>query len=284
MSKLRVALGQVSPALGDIEKNRDMHVREIARAREMGADVAVFPELGLTGYFLKDLTFEAARTLDHEDVKAVVDASREIDVVFSFIEESPAGRFCISAVYASGGRVAHVHRKLYLPTYGMFEDSRHLARGDRLDTFTAGGTPLAAGLLVCEDVWHPSLPYLLSVAGMDVLYVVSASPGRAFGTDPHGGSQEFWTRMLRTYAQLFTCYVVFVNRVGFEDGIFFFGHSFVVGPGGEVVGGAETHEPALPVVELDLAQLRKERYRTPLLRDEDPHLTLRTLARFLERR
>ena len=280
MEAIRVAMAQISPVLGDVRANRDLHLREIARAREEGARVAVFPELGMTGYLLKDLTFEVARRPDDPDIAAVVDASRELDVVFSFVEESGRGRFYVACAYASQGRIAHMHRKLYLPTYGLFEEGRHLGRGAALDAFDAAGA--RTGLLVCEDAWHPSVPYLLSVAGADILYIVSSSPGRMFGADPHSGSREFWERMLRTYAQLLTCYAVFVNRAGVEDGLFFFGHSFAAGPGGEIVGGSGTHEPALTVVELDPEALRRERYRTPLLRDEDPHFTARTLARYLK--
>jgi len=281
VTAIRVALGQVSPILGDVSANVDKHLAYIARARAAGAQVVAFPELGLTGYLLKDLTFDVARPLDDAAITRLVEASAEIDILFSFIEESQSHRFYVSAVYASGGRIAHVHRKLYLPTYGLFEEGRHVAPGNDVQSFAATG--VAAGMMICEDAWHPSVPYLLSVAGVDLLYVPAAGPGRALSGDPNSGSQQFWERLLRTYAQLFTSYVVFVNRVGFEDGVFFFGHSFVVGPDGEVLAASESADEDLLIVNLDMSILRRERYRTPLLRDEDPHLTQRVLSRLLER-
>lgn len=274
-------MGQVSPILGDVSANVDKHLQVTRAAYDKGAQVVVFPELGLTGYLLKDLTYEVARSLEHPDVLRLVAASREIDILFSFVEESPAHRFYVSAVYASRGEIVHVHRKVYLPTYGLFEEGRHAAQGEDVRTFVAPLRP-AAGVMICEDAWHPSVPYLLSVAGVDVLYVPAAGPGRALSGDPHSGSQQFWERLLRTYAQLFTCYIVFVNRVGFEDGVFFFGHSFAVGPDGEMIGGSDSIEEDLPILDLDFSKLRRERYRTPLLRNEDAYLTERVLRRTLE--
>ncbi len=255
----------------------------IAQAISQGADVVVFPELGLTGYLLKDLTYEVACSLTDPVLEPLIKASEDIDVLFSMIEEGPDHRFYVAAAYAAGGRIAHVHRKLYLPTYGLFEEGRHVARGGAVETFDFRDEA-RAGVMICEDAWHPSVPYLLALSGADVLLIPASGPGRALGGDPNSGAQAFWERMLRTYAQLFSCYIVFVNRVGFEDGLFFFGHSFVVAPDGEIVGGTDSHERALCVVELDLESVRRERYRTPLLRDEDVHLTLRTLAKLAERR
>lgn len=281
MNLFRVALGQVSPLLGEVSTNVDKHIEYVQRAREAGAQVIVFPELGLTGYLLKDLTYEVARTLDDPDIQRLVAASAELDILFSFVEESAAHQFYVSAVYASNGRIVHVHRKVYLPTYGLFEERRHTATGNDIRSFSVDDRP-PAGVMICEDAWHPSVPYLLSVAGVDVLYIPAAGPGRALSGDPHSGSQQFWERLLRTYAQLYTCFIVFVNRVGFEDGVFFFGHSFVVNPAGDIIAASSSIDEDFLTVDLDLSLLRRERYRTPLLRDEDPYLTMRVLNRLLQ--
>ena len=261
----------------------ETHLAAAGLAKERGADVIAFPELGLTGYLLKDLTYEVACRLTDPPIERLLQASAEIDILFSFIEEGPDHRFYVAAVYAADGRIAHVHRKLYLPTYGLFEEGRHVARGGELDSFAMKGGA-RAGMMICEDAWHVSVPYLLALSGADILFIPAAGPGRALGGDPNSGAQAFWERMLRTYAQLFSCYIIFVNRVGFEDGLFFFGHSFAVAPDGEIVSRTETHERALCMVDIDLEAVRRERYRTPLLRDEDVHLTLRTLSRLAERR
>ncbi len=280
VKSLRVALGQVRPKLGDLQTNGDKLLQFIDRAVQAEADVIVFPELSLTGYLLRDLTFDVARTLADREVQALVEASAQIDVLFSFVEETENHQFYTSSVYASQGRILHVHRKIYLPTYGLFEEGRHFARGQHIHSFACANH--RAGIAICEDAWHPSVPYLLSIAGMDILYIPSAGPGRALSSEPNSGSQQFWERLLRTYAQLFTCFVVFVNRVGFEDGLFFFGHSAIAGPDGELIGMIDSHDEDLQVYALDLSKIRKERHQSPFLRDEDAYLTLRTLERVLE--
>ncbi len=279
MQMMKVALSQVSPRLSDVKANLAMHLSNIEQARHAGANLIVFPELGLTGYWLKDSTLDVARTIEHPDICELIDASGDVDVVFSFVEETKDHRFYTSSVYASAGRVVHVHRKVYLPTYGLFEEGRHYARGNDVQAFQTNDVSM--GMMICEDAWHPSVPYLLSLSGVDLMIIPSAGPGRALSGDPNSGSQQFWERVVRTYAQLFTCYVVFVNRTGFEDGVFFFGHSLVAGPQGDIIGGIPTHEPGMVVVDLDLSRLRKERFRTPLLRDENPYLIQRILARGL---
>ncbi|PWI58581.1 hypothetical protein BM613_03050 [Sulfoacidibacillus thermotolerans] len=277
---MRVALGQVRPKLGDVHTNLAKLLEFVDRAAREGANLIVFPELALTGYLLRDLTYEVARKVTDDEIVALIAASVKIDILFSFVEETDAHHFYTSSLYASDGRVVHIHRKVYLPTYGLFEEGRHYARGKSIAAFDC--THHRAGIAICEDAWHPSVPYLLSVAGIDVLYIPSSGPGRALGSGSDSGSQLFWERLIRTYAQLFTCFVVFVNRVGFEDGLYFFGHSAVVGPDGELVGKIDTHEEDLQVFTLDLSLLRKERYRLPLLRDEDAHLTYRMLGNMLE--
>lgn len=279
MQRMKVALCQVNPRLSDVKANLAMHLANIEEAKHAGADLIVFPELGLTGYWLKDSTLDVARTIDHPDICELIQASCDVDIVFSFVEETKDHRFYTSSVYASARRVVHVHRKVYLPTYGLFEEGRHFARGNDVQAFQTNDVSM--GMMICEDAWHPSVPYLLSLSGVDLMIIPSAGPGRALSGDPNSGSQQFWERVVRTYAQLFTCYVVFVNRTGFEDGVFFFGHSLVAGPQGDILGGIETHEPGMVVVDLDLSRLRKERFRTPLLRDENPYLTQRILARRL---
>lgn len=277
--RFRVGMGQVRPVLGDVAANLRGHLDMVRDAIGRGADAIVFPELSLTGYGLKDLAFDVALPVSDERVQDLVEASRGIDILFGFVEVTAGHLFYVTSLYASQGRIAHAHRKLYLPTYGLFEDGRHYARGRSLDTFsTRFGR---AGIAICEDAWHPSVPYLLSVAGCEVLYIPAASPGRAPAGDPDSGSQAFWDRLVRAYAQLFTVYVVFVNRVGFEDGVHFFGYSTVAGPGGELVGASQSSEEGLTLVDLDLQTLRRARFETPLLRDEDPHFTLRMLHNFV---
>lgn len=276
-NRIQVALAQFRPVLGDVAANRDKHQEFIAKARAAGAQLIVFPELGLTGYQLQDLTLDVARTLDHPDILGMVAKSQDIDIVFSFVEESPAHLFYVTAVYASGGRVVGKHRKVYLPTYGMFDEGRYFAAGDSFQTFE---TPHGcAGMLICEDAWHVSSPYVLGLGGANLLIMPSNSPARSVTDEERFGSQTFWRQLLQTYAQLFGVPVIFVNRVGFEDGVSFFGGSCVVSAQGEFIVEAPHLEEALVYASVDQDGTRRARYSTGVLRDEKPDLVLRELRR-----
>ena len=273
-SDLVVALAQIAPRLGDVQANLGRHLEVIAAAVERGADLVVFPELSLTGYFLKDLVTESAVRAGGEELAALADACRSVDAVVGCILESDDHRLFNAAAYLAGGRLIHIHRKVYLPTYGIFDESRYLARGDRFRAFEA---PLAsarprrpwhAGVLICEDMWHPSSAYLLARDGVDLFICPSASPGRGVGRGSELGTAQSYDVMTRTYAQLFTAYVVYCNRVGYEDGINFWGGSRVVDPQGRVAGEPAGRDEAIVTHRLDLAALRRARIANPMLRDE----------------
>lgn len=279
----KIALAQIRPALGDVAVNLDKHLRFIEEARQSGAEVVVFPELGLTGYQVQDMTLEVARTLHHQDILSLVRASVDIDVVFSFVEESPSHQFYISAIYASVGEIVHVHRKVYLPTYGMFDEGRYFGHGESFATFARNDRE-RAGLFICEDAWHVSSPNLLVLDGATILYLPASSPARSV-TEANGfGSERFWTELLEVYATLFATPIVFVNRVGFEDGVNFFGASGVVSSEGEWVIRAPRFEEGLYYGHLDMRRTRVARFTTPMLRDEQPRLVQREIARILAQR
>ena len=149
-TRLRIALAQIEPVLGDLEENVARHLVWARRAIGKGAQLLVFPELSLTGYSLQDLVADVALPLDDPGpIRALLEMSRRIAMVIGLVEETPGHRYHNSAVFLSGGRACHVHRKVYLPTYGMFDEGRFFAAGDRLEAFS---TPFGRmGLLVCED-------------------------------------------------------------------------------------------------------------------------------------
>ncbi|HET9299146.1 MAG TPA: nitrilase-related carbon-nitrogen hydrolase [Candidatus Polarisedimenticolaceae bacterium] len=283
MNPCRVALAQIAPRLGDLGANLALHLEAIQRARRQGAGLVVFPELSLTGYLLRDDVPEVAVGIDDPRLSRLLRASRDIDVVLGLVEEAPGHRFHNAAAYLSGGRVLHVHRKVYLPTYGMFDEGRDFAAGDRFRAFAAPFGP--AGLLVCEDAWHPSAPWLLAQEGAEVLFVLSSGPTR--GARPKQkdvSSVAVWHQLLRTTAQFLTTFVVYVNRVGYEDGLNFGGGSIAVDPFGRELAALPALEPALAVTELDPEVLRRARTAYPLLRDEKLDLVRRELDRLLVRR
>jgi NAD+ synthase (glutamine-hydrolysing) len=267
---VRIAIAQCAPALGAFKRNLEMHRTWIARAKEAGARLVIFPELSLTGYYLKDLAADVACAADDPQLAPIADASRDIDISAGFVERSPDAKLHIAQGHWSGGKLVHVHRKVYLPTYGIFDDGRYFGPGDRFETYRwAAGT---TGVAICEDLWHVSTPYLYAAAGATIVLAPSASPGRGVGT------AESCRLMNRFYASYLTLYVVYVNRVGHEDGIAFWGGSEIVAPDGTVVARAAEFDEDLLVGEIDPELVARERARNPLLRDEREDIVLRNIA------
>jgi len=282
--KLTVALAQINTVLGNLQRNLEKHLSLIQEAHARGADLVVFPELSLTGYVLQDLTPAVACKPRADDpvFQPLLAASQKLDVVVSFVEEDVRNRFYISAAYLSRGQALHVHRKVYLPTYGLFDEGRFFAWGDTVQAFD---TPYGrVGMLICEDFWHASPPYLLWLDGADVFLFMSASPGRGLSDRPELASARWVNHILRAYASLYTSFVVHTNRVGFEDGLNFWGSAAAFDPNGDLLGEGPAFEEALTLVELDLNQLHRTRSRLPLLRDERTALVQRELNRILSDR
>jgi predicted amidohydrolase len=282
MKDWRISLAQIAPKLGDLDANMEIHLSRIEQARDESGDLVVFPELSLTGYHLADQVPEVALALDSEPMRQLQHASREIDIVLGFVEDSPGHRFYNTAAYLSSGRIVHLHRKLYLPTYGMFQEGREFASGDVLRAFETDRGP--AGMLICEDLWHSTSAWLLSQQGAEVVIAIGNGPTR--GTRPGSGitSIEVWRGLLQTHAQFHTTYFVYANRVGCEDGLSFGGGSMVADPFGRVVGELPALDEALATFELSAETLRRARASYPLLRDTNLDLVQRELDRVRSRR
>jgi NAD+ synthase (glutamine-hydrolysing) len=277
--KLTLALAQLNTRLGVVEANLEKHLELIREAHGSGADLLVFPELSLTGYVLQDL----APTVSHKPVRddpifqRLLEASQEIDLVVGFVDEDNRHRFFISSAYLSRGEVVHVHHKLYLPTYGLFDEGRFFAWGNAVRAFdTRFGR---VGILICEDFWHTSPPYLLWLDGADLFLFSSASPGRGLRDEPQLESARWVEHINRAYASLFTSFVAHANRVGYEDGLNFWGGSTLFDPNGELLAKGPYHQEALTLAEIDLNQLHRTRARLPLLRDERTSLVKREMER-----
>jgi NAD+ synthase (glutamine-hydrolysing) len=279
MNELKVGLAQISPSLGDVPKNLGLHLERIEQAKAQGVQLLCFPELSLTGYVLRDLVPAVAMKAaeDNSVLADLLSASHTLDLLVSFVEEDQRHRYYIAAAYLSQGRIAHLHRKVYLPTYGMFEEARFLAAGDRFRAFDSRFGRM--GMLICEDFWHMSAPYALWMDGADILLLASASPGRGLSPDAALGSSRSVEIINQTYATFLTGFVLHCNRVGFEDGLNFWGGSTIFGPDGKLVAQAPYFEDALLTATLDLGALRRVRQQLPLLRDERPELLCRELER-----
>jgi predicted amidohydrolase len=286
MVPLRIALAQFAPRLGALEANLARHLELLDGARAAGAGLVVFPELGLTGYQLQDLAGEVAMRLDDPRLARLAAATGDLSAVVSFVEESDDHRLFIAAALLEDGEVRHVHRKLFLPTYGLFDERRFFAAGDALRSVFSARLGIGLGLAVCEDFWHLGVPALLALDGAQILVNVSSSPGRDLAaTDEVGlGTATSWRTLLRTYAQLTTSFVVFCNRVGVDESISFWGGSEVVAPSGQAVMSAPLFDEGLYTCDIELADVRRERLALPVLRDERPELVARELERVIAAR
>ncbi len=275
------AVCQMRPRLGVVQENLAAHHAWIDRCREAGADLALFPELSLTGYFLRDLTQEVAMPLDAPAVQELVARSAEMSLVFGLVEHSRDHRFFNSLVFAEDGAIKHVHRKVHLPDYGIFEEGRYFAAGD-------GFVPVDSrlgrfGLLICEDAWHLSSGWMHFLNGVDALLMSVASPARGIDTaEPELSSHGAWRTLSEAQALFFQTWVVRANRIGFEDGALFWGASSVVTPFGKTVAEASGEEEELLLHRLSSDPIRRARMTTPLLRDAKPDMVRRHLARLLD--
>ncbi|MEA2111893.1 MAG: nitrilase-related carbon-nitrogen hydrolase [Campylobacterota bacterium] len=220
---MRVSLAQTSPQL-----NRSNLERATATVKQSDADVVVFSELALNGYMLQDKVFEDAFSI--EELSSLNIASLDRDIVVGAAIKVD-GRTYNSALYFSKGELLHIHHKVHLPNYGMFEEARYFFRGNDVKCFDTQYGKCA--MLVCEDLWSASVIAKLAELKPDIVYVLAASPSRDF-SEAGLLIETQWNSLLSSTALLCSSYVVFVNRVGFEDGLGFWGGSRVITPKGEV--------------------------------------------------
>jgi predicted amidohydrolase len=267
---VRVTLGQVEPALGDVSENVRRSHEALDKARSDDADLVVLPELMLTGYSLGRVNDDVARSVDEREIADLAEAADGLGCVVGFAE---AGRVHTynSAAYLEHGEIRHVHRKLYLPTYDIWEERKHFTPGGSMRSFDTDIGRVA--ILICSDAWQPALAVLAVQDGARVLLVPANSTGR------RPAIEEEWRDVNRFYARMLECYVVFVNRVGEEHDLSFWGGSHVYDPWGELVAEAPTDEPASITVDLDLGGVRRRRREMPLVKEA----RLALLSRELER-
>ena len=268
--KLRVALAQVGPALGDVAHNTGQSREALARANSEGVDLVVLPELMLTGYSLGLVGDDVSRSVDDAEIAQLAEVADGPACVVGFAEAGPVHTYN-SAAYLQGGSVLHVHRKLYLPTYDIWEERKHFTPGNSMRAFDTDIGRVA--ILICSDAWQPALAVVAVQDGARVLIVPASSTSR------RGAIEEEWRDINRFYARMLETYVVFVNRVGAEGELSFWGGSHVYDPWGELVAEAPTDEPAFVTAELDLANVRRRRREMPLVKEARLALLSRELDR-----
>jgi len=277
---MKIALAQIAPRLGDVGRNLELHLEVMARARREKADLVVFPELSLTGYTLKDLAGDVALDPATDPRFGKITArSRGLSVVVGFMEESAAeqGLFYNSAAFIADGKILHVHRKVFLPTNGMFEEAKFYAQGRDFRVFP---TPFGkVGLMICRDFLHYGASYVLYAGGADMIIVISAAPGRGVAGGEAFETSRMWELMGEAVSYFSTAFFAYANRVGIEDGVSFAGGSFIYGPGGHLLARAAYLDSEFLVRRLDLTAVREARTRWLFKRDEKPDIILRSLER-----
>jgi len=281
---MKIALAQISPHLGDVKKNFELHLEMIEKAKKRRVNLLVFPELSLTGYALKDLVEEVALNPEKNPLfKELKTLSRDISLVFGFVEEKETekGLFYNSAAYLSGGKVLHIHRKVFLPTYGMFEEGKFYAPGKNFKTFlTSFGK---TGLMICRDFLSFGASYLLFAGGSEIIIVLSAAPGRGVSEAERFTTSHMWELMGEAVSYFSTAFVIYCNRVGFEEGMPFAGGSFIYSPSGQLLIKGSYVDPDFILKEVSFDDLRTTRKKWPFKRDDKPEVLLESLKRIVQK-
>jgi len=276
---IKIALAQIDCRLADLEANLQTHLELTNAAIKQGAQIVVFPELSLTGYHLQERVADVALHENAKLLEPLRELSHQIDILLGLVLESPDHRVYNSALYFSGGKILHRHDKVYLPTYGAFEEGKFFARGERLRAFDNAFT--RCGILICEENWHPSAAHLLWLDGVKVFFSIHCSSAKNLSPlSMEPSTSPGACRLLsQFYARLFGAYFIFVNRAGQEGPFNFWGGSQILNPAGEVEAAAKIGAPDLLIHSLAFDKIRAARLQMPLRRDEDMALTMRELTR-----
>ncbi len=274
---MKIRALQFCPVLGSIRGNLDFHLSALQKAASAGIDLVVFPELSLSGYQLKDLIRECALRPDSPEIKELSDMSRTVSFILGAPYEDPPGIFYNCALFFSGGRLRHLHRKVQLPNFGIFEEKMIFRAGSTFLPFKAG--ELQAGILICREILFPTYAYLYFLQGVELLIGISNSPQRGIGGQSGFSSFALWETMGELFSRFFHFNYLFVNRTGFEEGIGFGGGSFFAAPGSGITSRAAYVEDSVLDISLDPLAVRRARIAGNYLRDEDPGIVLRELQR-----
>jgi NAD+ synthase (glutamine-hydrolysing) len=286
---LPIALVQLKPRKGDLAGNLARLPTVFAQIDKLDPRprLVVFPETALTGYFLeggvRDVAITAGAMADelHKAyTQATSSAGTQLDVIIGFYEVWENTLHNSALCVTVGGEqpiIRHVHRKMFLPTYGLFDEERFVERGHQIRAFELADNRV--GMLVCEDAWHSLPGALAALDGAQLIVILAASPGR--GLSPAGerarmpATLERWERLARDIAEEHGVFAVIAQLVGTEGGKTFPGGSVIVGPKGDVRASGPLWEEGIVTATLDFGDLSRARADMPLLNDLQtmlPHL------------
>jgi len=274
---MKAAIAQINSILGDLDKNIQRHIECCNKAIENKAELIVFPELSLTGYSLKDINYDIALNPYKSDkLKELLKLSKKISIVCGFAEEDENYAVYNSAILMEDGEIKGIHRKIYPPTYGIFEEFRYFSAGQKCEPLNSKLGKL--GIMVCEDLWHLSVPYTMAVKGAKILIGIAASPTRiAVNTDKFK-NYEINSEHHKTYARVLSSYLLFSNRVGFEDGVNFWGGSEIVDPSGSICSVAKIFDEDMIFANVIESEVQRARRNARHFIEEDIDKTIRNLT------
>lgn len=274
---MKVFLAQMKPHLGAVEKNLKKMVEIVERAISEKSDLVIFPELSLTGYLLEEMTYDLATDAIPEELLKL---SENISIIYGGIELGEDLYTYNTAYYLEDGFLKHKHRKVYLPTYGMFDEGRYFAGGDKIRAFdTKFGR---VGMLICEDAWHQSSHVILAEDSANYIFVLTSSPTR--GMMDNLGIAEDWYTILKNSAMCNTLFITMCNRVGVEDGVNFWGGSTAFSPAGDQIEKLEYFQEEFKIVELKKQEIRRARFASPMGKANSLDLVTRELERIKKSR
>jgi len=265
MLKVNVALAQISCKVGDKKYNIDVIERNIKQAKERGANLVVFPELALTGYVCRDLVYELAEPVPGPSIRYLEEVARKenVYVIFGMLERSDkaGGVLYNTAVLLGSDGFIGKYQKMHLPTHSVFEEKRYFRQGYHAPVFETDVGKL--GLIICYDVFFPEITRLLRLRGSQLIICISASPTVRRG---------FFEVLTAARAMENTAFLAYVNLVGVENGLQFWGGSRIIGPSGGIISQAKCDEEDLVLGEIDYADLERVEVFVPALRDLRPEL------------
>jgi predicted amidohydrolase len=276
---MRITMAQVASELGDVEANIARASKIVRQAGREHSDLVVFPELFLTGYALGRVDEDVSMSADDQRLTRLSEIAPKTDVLIGLYEDGLGVHNYNSASYYGPGGLVHTHRKLYLPTYDVFEERKHFSPGQTMRAYDTRHGRMAT--LICNDAWQPHLAFLAVQDGARVLLVPTNSAQSRF--PERYDSRTYWRDITVFYARMFECYVVFVNRVGDEgEHLRFWGGSHVVDPWGEIICALPDDDEAIVTTEINLANVRKRRREVPLVREARLGLLAREATRLAE--
>jgi NAD+ synthase (glutamine-hydrolysing) len=259
MKKLRLALAQINPTVGDLKGNAKKTIEYITKAKEYGAEVVAFPELVLTGYPPEDLLLKPQFIADN--LKALDDVRRKtegITAVVGFVDKKDD--IYNAAAIISQRNIVDVYHKIYLPNYGVFDEYRYFQIGSRQPVYRIGEA--VVGVNICEDIWYPEGPSRVqALAGAELIININASPYTV-------GKNSFREKMLSTRASDSAVIVAYVNMVGGQDELVFDGGSLVIDETGKVIARGKLFEEDLIIIDLNLEAVFMRRLHDPRRRQE----------------